>query len=106
MMMTGYERSNLGEAILAHGALVTADPYPEQNFFQRSDNYQLALTGIVAHTLSGWAVTPTYHQPTDTLENLNLPFMTSAIQSLIAPVRWLADSDFQPQWKQGGRPAR
>ena len=98
MMMTGFERSNLGAALKAHGALVTSDPYPEQHFFERSDNYQLALTGVVAHTLSGWAVTPTYHQPTDTLENLNLPFMTRAIQSLIAPVRWLADSDFQPAW--------
>jgi aminopeptidase YwaD len=106
MMMTGFDRSNLGPALKAHGALVTADPYPQQHFFERSDNYQLALTGVVAHTLSGWAVTPTYHQPTDTLENLNLPFMTRAIQSLIEPVRWLADSDFQPQWAPGGRPAR
>jgi aminopeptidase YwaD len=106
MMMTGFDRSNLGPALKAHGALVTADPYPQQHFFERSDNYQLALTGVVAHTLSGWAVTPTYHQPTDTLENLNLPFMTRAIQSLIEPVRWLADSDFQPQWAAGGRPTK
>jgi len=106
MMMTGYERSNLGAALQAHGALVAADPYPDQHFFQRSDNYSLALSGVVAHTLSGWAVTPTYHQPTDTLENLNLPFMTRAIQSLIAPVRWLADSDFQPKWTEGGRPTK
>jgi hypothetical protein len=106
MMMTGYDRSNLGEALKAHGALVAGDPYPEQNFFQRSDNYQLALTGVVAHTLSGWAVTPTYHQPTDTIANLDLPFMTRAIQSLVEPVRWLADGDFQPAWKPGGRPAR
>jgi aminopeptidase YwaD len=106
MMMTGYGRSNLGETLKAHGALVAGDPYPEQNFFERSDNYQLALSGVVAHTLSGWAVTPTYHQPTDTIANLDLPFMTRAIQSLVEPVRWLADGDFQPEWKQGGRPSR
>jgi aminopeptidase YwaD len=105
MMMTGFERSNLGEALKQHGALVTGDPYPEQHFFERSDNYQLALAGIVAHTVSGWAVTPTYHQPTDTLESLNLPFMTRAIQSLIEPVRWLADGDFQPRWNAGGKPS-
>jgi aminopeptidase YwaD len=51
-------------------------------------------------------VTPTYHQPTDTIANLDLPFMTRAIQSLVEPVRWLADGDFQPAWKPGGRPAR
>jgi aminopeptidase YwaD len=104
MMMTGFERSNLGEALRQQGALITSDPYPEQHFFERSDNYQLALTGVVAHTISGWAVPPTYHQPSDTLESLNIAFMTRAIQSLIAPARWLAESDFQPSWKSGGKP--
>ncbi len=104
MMMTGFERSNLGEALAAHGALVAGDPYPDQHFFQRSDNYQLALKGVVAHTLSGWAVVPTYHQPTDTVANLDIPFMTRAIQSLIEPARWLANSDFKPEWKEGGKP--
>ncbi|AJP72353.1 M28 family metallopeptidase [Sphingomonas hengshuiensis] len=104
MMMTGYERSNLGAALKDHGGRVAADPYPEQNFFQRSDNYSLALKGIVAHTISGWAVVPTYHTPEDTLANLDIPFMARAIQSLIAPVRWMADSRFTPQWAPGGRP--
>jgi aminopeptidase YwaD len=106
LMMTGFERSNLGEAIKAHGGLVTADPYPDQHFFQRSDNYSLALKGIVAHTFSGWAVTPTYHKATDTYENIDFDFMTKAIQSLIAPMKWLANSDFEPEWKPGGKPVK
>lgn len=106
MMMTGYDRSTLGETLKAHGALVTADPYPEQNFFQRSDNYSLALKGVVAHTISGWATTPTYHSPNDTLANLDIAFMTRAIQSLIAPLRSLANSEAKPEWKPGGRPSR
>lgn len=106
LMVTGYERSNLGKTLAAHGALVRPDPYPEQHFFERSDNYQLALKGVVAHTIGGWATTPVYHQATDTVANLDLPFMTAAIQSLIEPVRWLAATDFQPQWKSGGRPGR
>ncbi|WP_308517725.1 M28 family metallopeptidase [Sphingomonas flavescens] len=106
LMMTGFDRSNLGPALKAHGALVTSDPYPEQNFFQRSDNYSLALKGVVAHTVSGWAVVPTYHQPTDTAANLNIPFMTSAIRSLVAPMRWLADSSFTPAWTANGRPTQ
>ncbi len=106
LMMTGFERSNLGEALKAHGALVAADPYPDQHFFERSDNYSLAVTGVVAHTLSGWTVVPTYHTPQDTLADLNLPFMTQAIQSLIAPARWPANSDFTPQRKPGGQQIR
>jgi aminopeptidase YwaD len=106
MMMTGYERSTLGETLKAHGALVTSDPYPEQHFFERSDNYSLAVRGVVAHTISGWAVTPTYHSPTDTLANLDIAFMTRAIQSLVEPLKSLANSAAKPEWKPGGQPEK
>lgn len=106
MMMTGFDRSTFGEMLKSHGALVTADPYPDEHFFERSDNYSLALQGVVAHTVSGWAQVPTYHQPSDTLENLDIDFMTRAIQSLIAPARWLANSDEKPEWKPGGKPTK
>ncbi|MBO9622355.1 MAG: M20/M25/M40 family metallo-hydrolase [Sphingomonas sp.] len=105
MMMTGFERSTFGETLKAHGALVTADPYPEQDFFRRSDNYALALQGVVAHTVSGWAVIPSYHTPEDTVANLDTAFMTRAIQSLVAPLRSLANSNAKPEWKEGGRPS-
>jgi hypothetical protein len=104
LMMTGFERSNLGPMLKRHGALINPDPYPEQKFFQRSDNYSLALKGIVAHTISGWAVTPTYHQTSDTIANIDFDFMARAIQSLVEPMRWLADSRFRPGWVAGGRP--
>ncbi len=104
MMMTGFDRSNLGATLKAQGALVAPDIYPDQHFFERSDNYSLALKGIVAHTISGWAVTPTYHDPSDTMANLDLDFMTKAIQSLIVPVKYLANSDFKPSWNPGGQP--
>jgi Zn-dependent M28 family amino/carboxypeptidase len=106
MMMTGFERSNLGPALAARGFLVAPDPYPEEHFFERSDNYQLALRGVVAHTISGWATTPTYHRPTDNLSNIDVAYMTRAIQSLIAPAKWLANSNFRPQWISGGQPKR
>lgn len=104
MMMTGFERSTLGETLKSHGALVTADPYPEQNFFQRSDNYSLAKKGVVAHTISGWAVVPTYHSKDDTVANIDIAFMTRAIQSLVEPLHALANSDAKPEWKPGGKP--
>ncbi|MHA6718407.1 M28 family metallopeptidase [Sphingomonas sp. RS6] len=104
MMMTGFERSTLGETLKSHGALLTPDPYPEQNFFQRSDNYSLALKGVVAHTISGWAVVPTYHSASDTIDNIDIAFMTRAIESLVEPIHSLADSDARPEWRPGGRP--
>lgn len=105
MMMTGFERSNFGPELQARGALVGPDPYPEQNFFERSDNFALAQRGIVAHTVSGWATIPTYHTPEDTIANINFDFMTQAIQSLVAPLSAVAEGDFTPEWTEGGRPA-
>jgi aminopeptidase YwaD len=104
LLLTGWDRSNLGPALREHGALLGPDPYPEEHFFERSDNYALALKGVVAHTAGGWGTPPTYHQADDDLQHLDLPFMTAAIQSLVAPVRWLADSDFAPKWNAGGQP--
>ena len=104
LMATGFGRSDLGPALQAHGGHVAADPDPQDQFFPRSDNYALALKGVVAHTLSGWATVPTYHQPTDTVGNLDIDYMTGAIQSLIAPVGWLADGRFTPHWTGAGRP--
>ena len=104
MLLTGWDRSNLGPTLVQHGALLGDDPYPEQHFFERSDNYPLALKGVVAHTAGGWGTPPTYHKPNDDLAHLDFNFMTEAIQSLIEPLRWLADSDFVPHWLPGKQP--
>jgi hypothetical protein len=104
MLLTGYDRSNLGPTLVQHGALLGDDPYPEQHFFERSDNYPLALKGVVAHTAAGWGTPPTYHKPDDDLAHLDFDFETAAIQSLVAPVEWLANSDFVPQWLLGKQP--
>lgn len=104
LMLTGWERSNLGPALKAQGADLGVDRYPEQNFFQRSDNYQLAKRGVVAHTISAWPVPASYHQPSDTIANLDMPFMLRVIESLSGPIRWLVNSDFRPEWGPGMKP--
>jgi len=106
LLLTGWERSNLGPTLREHGALLGPDPYPEQRFFERSDNYQLALEGVVAHTAAGWGTVPTYHQLNDDLAHIDIAFMTTAIQSLVEPIRWLAERDFKPTWNPGGQPKR
>jgi hypothetical protein len=104
MLFTGWERSNLGPTLRSHGALLAPDPYPEQHYFQRSDNYALALRGVVAQTAAGWGDPPYYHQPNDDLQHLDLNFLTAAIQSMVQPIRWLANSSFAPTWNPGGKP--
>lgn len=104
LMLTGWDRSTLGATLAAHGAKVGPDPYPEQHFFQRSDNYQLALQGVVAHTVSAWPIPPTYHAASDDLAHVDLAFMDRVIGSLVGPVTWLMDSDFVPTWNPGQQP--
>lgn len=106
LMLTGWERTNLGPTLKAHGALIGPDPYPDENFFQRSDNYQLALKGVVAQTVSAWAVTTTYHKPDDDLAHIDFKLMDRTIGSLAGPIRWLLDSGFRPAWNAGQKPSR
>jgi aminopeptidase YwaD len=102
--LTGWERSNLGPVLAAHGAHVVGDPHPEQNFFARSDNYVLAKKGVVAQTISSYGLHGDYHQPSDDVAHLDFKHMTAAIGSLLKPVQWLVNSDFKPEWKEGEQP--
>ena len=104
LWLTGYERSNLGPALKVFGARLVADPHPDQHFFQRSDNIVLARKGIVAHTVSSFGLHTDYHRPSDDLAHIDFEHMTDAIKSMVEPVRWLVNSNFKPEWNNGGRP--
>jgi hypothetical protein len=104
LWMAGFDRSTLGPELARHGARLVADPHPEQQFFQRSDNYELARKGIIAHGVSSFGLHSQYHQPDDDLAHVDFAHMTDAIQSLIDPVVWLVNSDFKPEWLPGKKP--
>lgn len=104
LWLTGYERSDLGPQLAAHGARLVADPHPEQNFFRRSDNYVLAKKGVIAHTVSSFGLHTDYHRPSDDLSHVDFKHMTDAIGSMVKPVRWLVNSNFKPQWAKDGKP--
>jgi aminopeptidase YwaD len=104
LWLSGYERSDLGSELAAHGAPLVADPHPGEHFFERSDNYPLARKGVVAHTVSSYGLHRDYHRPSDNLAHIDFPHLTEAIEEMIAPVEWLANSDFKPHWLNGGKP--
>lgn len=106
LWLTGYERSNLGPELARHGAHLVNDPHPDQHFFQRSDNYALALQGVIAHTVSSYGLHKDYHQVSDELSTIDFTHMTAAIQSMQAPVEWLVNATFKPAWNAGGKPER
>ena len=104
LWLTGYERSNLGPELAKHGAAISADPHPDQHFFQRSDNYALAKRGIIAQTVSSFGLHKDYHRPSDDLSHIDFDFVSHSIESMIEPVRWLANTNWRPEWNAGGKP--
>lgn len=106
LWLTGFERSNLGPELARNGAALVADPHPQQRFFQRSDNYPLALRGVIAHTISSFGLHTDYHRPSDDVTKIDFPFMTRSLNSLVKPIQWLANSTFRPAWQPGQAPTR
>jgi Zn-dependent M28 family amino/carboxypeptidase len=104
LWLTGYERSNLGPALATRGAKIVADPHPEQNFFSRSDNIQLARRGVIAQTVSSFGLHTDYHRPSDEVKTIDFAHMTDSIRSMLSPVLWLANSSFHPEWLPGKKP--
>ena len=104
LWLTGYERSDLGPRLAARGARIVQDPHPEQSFFTRSDNIQLARRGVIAQTVSSFGLHQEYHQPSDEVRLVDFAHMTDAIRSMLSPVRWLANSEFRPAWNTGMKP--
>lgn len=104
LWLTGYERSNLGAELAKQGANLVADPHPDQNFFQRSDNYTLARQGIIAHTVSSFGLHTDYHKASDEIKTIDFNHMTRAINSMVKPVKWLVNSNFVPVWYEGKKP--
>lgn len=104
LWLTGYERSNLGAELAKRGAKLVQDPHPQENFFQRSDNYTLARQGIIAHTVSSFGLHTDYHHASDEVKTIDFVHMTRSINSMVTPVQWLINSNFVPTWYEGKKP--
>ena len=104
LWLTGWERTDLGPKLAHRGAKLVADPRPDQQFFQRSDNYALAKQGVVAQTISSFGLGDYYHQPSDDLAHVDFDHLAQAIDSLHKPVEWLANTSWKPEWKSGKKP--
>lgn len=104
LWLTGAERTNLMEAYVAEGFAIVADPYPDQNFFQRSDNIVFCYRGIVGQTFSSFGLHPDYHQVTDEADRLDYDHMQGCAVAGLQAVRLVADGTITPEWKEGGMP--
>ncbi|HVS12155.1 MAG TPA: M20/M25/M40 family metallo-hydrolase [Planctomycetota bacterium] len=104
LWLTGFERSNLGEAFQAAGLAVVPDARPEQRFFERSDNIAFAVRGIVAQTFSSYDLHEDYHTPQDEADRLDYDHMEAAVRAALAAARLVTHGELRPEWKPGGAP--
>ena len=95
---------DIKKACLDYGVEAIADPVPELNLFDRSDNVNLAAKGIPAPTF-GMGVTSFdsvirkyYHQVTDEVSSFDLKYALTYIKAYILAAKNIADNPAQPAW--------
>ncbi|MBZ5498317.1 MAG: M28 family peptidase [Acidobacteriia bacterium] len=100
--LTGFDYSDLGEVFLRAGALTGVTVYKhEQNsdrYFGASDNAELALLGIPAHTLCVAFMFADYHGAGDTWQKVNYDNMALTDKLIATALLILAQSDEEPRW--------
>ena len=106
LWLTGPERTNLMAAYNAAGFGLVADPHPEQNFFQRSDNIVFCYRGIVGQTFSTYNLHRDYHQVSDELELIDFEHLRACSEAGYRAVELVANGTIDPQWLEGGQPQR
>lgn len=99
--------AELKNAASAFGLEAIADPVPEQNLFDRSDNVHFARNGIPAPTYSmgltafDEEIEKYYHQVTDEPDTIDYGYVTAYIQSFVKAALDIANRDEAPFWLPG-----
>lgn len=101
--------AELNKACEAFGLETFADPAPEQNLFDRSDNVSFAAKGVPAPTFSpGFRqfdneILKNYHQPSDEVETIDLSYVVKFCKAYAYAARLVADKSSRPKWSTGDK---
>ncbi len=100
--VTGYDFSNVTGYLKRAGKFTGIKVYKDEQgsdpFFDRSDNAQLALKGIPAHTLSTAFEYPDYHGVGDEWQKIDYQNMAKVDRMVALAVLNLANSIEPPHW--------
>lgn len=97
------------EAAQAVGLTAEADPAPEQNLFDRSDNVSFARMGVPAITFSpGFTafdqeIMKYYHQLADEAGSLDFNYLEKLCQAYVIAAVQIANADQAPTWNAGDK---
>jgi Zn-dependent M28 family amino/carboxypeptidase len=100
--VTGYDFSTVTRYLKRAGKFTGVKVYKDEQgsdpFFDRSDNAQLALKGIPAHTVSTAFEYPDYHGVGDEWPKIDYKNMARVDRMVALAVLNLANSDEPPHW--------
>ncbi len=109
----GYERvgveNEFKKAAEKFGLRIIADPAPEQNLFDRSDNVNFAEKGIpapcISPGISGFTedIARYYHQAADNPETLDYDYLITFFKTFSYMARLIADKKEVPNWAPGDK---
>jgi Zn-dependent M28 family amino/carboxypeptidase len=105
--ITGFNQSNLAKVMnkqLHNRAsrygkkYFGPDPFPEDNLYQRSDNFPFAMKGMVAHTIMASAPNDQYyHSLNDEWEKLDYDYLAEVVKAIALATTGLADGSDNPK---------
>ncbi|MEO0341612.1 MAG: M28 family peptidase, partial [Bacteroidota bacterium] len=109
----GYDRTGVAELADAsaeqYGLKVLADPAPEQNLFDRSDNVSFAAKGVPAMTFSMGFTTfdaeirKYYHQVTDNPDSVDYAYCEQYARAFATLAKKIANMGGKPTWIAGDK---
>lgn len=98
LWLTGWAETTLGPSLEGEGQPVQADPRPEQNFYQRSDNIAFVRRGVMGQTLSSFGMHTDYHQVSDEADTLDYDHMETATRNVLKVLQALALEGLEVEW--------
>ncbi|MDZ4774612.1 MAG: M28 family peptidase [Planctomycetota bacterium] len=104
LWLTGHELSNLGAKYTEMKLDIFPDPYPNEHFFERSDNIAFVRRGVVGQTLSSYNLHKDYHRPSDEADTLDFVHLEGCAQAGLEAVRVVASGALTPAWIEGREP--
>ncbi len=109
----GLERTSaeadISKACEAFGLKAGKDPVPEQNLYERSDNYNFAKKGIPAIDFAAGIkafdeeIMKYYHQPADEVSSLDFEYLVKYYRAFVYDNYLLANAPKAPFWNAGDK---
>ena len=109
----GLERttaeSNIVKACEAFGLKAGTDPVPEQNLYERSDNYNFAKKGVPAIDFATGVksfdeeLMKYYHKPADEVSTLDFEYLVKYYKAFVYANQLIANDPKKPFWKAGDK---